>query len=161
VSPNSAYSGESFGRLVTRGAAGAARYFEEVHVPKKNKKARKPQSRPSATGRPGGATPAGWTPEALAGVQQFGMSRALSRVDEEAWERLRSEFLAKQPICPDCGADWDLDTANEEEGVTFSGQEVISISAVCSKYDEDDFAGREPAPHPISDGMGEHELQLT
>lgn len=45
--------------------------------------------------------------------------------------------------------------------MTFGGQEVISISAACSKYDEDDFAGRKSAPHPISDGMGEHELQLT
>jgi hypothetical protein len=45
--------------------------------------------------------------------------------------------------------------------VTFGGHELISICAVCSRWDMDEDAGREPAPHPISDGFGEHELQLT
>jgi hypothetical protein len=129
-------------------------------VPKKNKKPRKPQSRPSSPSRPSAGPPPGWTPEALAGMQMMGASRALSRVSDEAWDQLRSEFLAKQPVCPDCGGEWDLETANEEEGATFDGREVISIAAVCSKWDEDDDAGREPAPHPISDGMGQHELTL-
>jgi hypothetical protein len=131
-------------------------------VPKKNKKPRKPQSRPSSPLRPtAGGPPPGWTPKALAGTQMMGASRALSRVPDVAWDQLRREFLAKQPVCPDCGAEWDLETTNEEEGVTFDGREVISISAWCSKFEEDEDAGREPVPHPLSDGMGEHELQLS
>lgn len=130
-------------------------------MPKKNKKSRKPQSRPGTPKSAPASPPPGWTPEALTGTQMLGASRALSRVPDEAWDQLRSEFLAAQAVCPDCGAEWDLDSANEEEGVTFDGKEVISIAAVCSRWDEDDDAGREPAPHPITDGMGEHELTLT
>ena len=62
---------------------------------------------------------------------------------------------------PICGAEWDLDSANEEEGETFDGHHVISISAWCSAYDADEEAGRVPAPHPLSDCKAEFEQTLA
>lgn len=130
-------------------------------MPKKKKQPRKPTRRTAPVGPHAHDMPRGWTPQALAGVTQMGMSRGLSHVPDEAWERLRADFLERQPACPDCGAAWDLDSANEEEGETFDGHHVISFSTWCTAYDADEDAGREPAPHPISDGMGEHELTLA
>lgn len=94
-------------------------------------------------------------------MTQLGMSRGLSSVPDEAWERLRAAFLEQRPACPDCGAVWDLESANEEEGETFDGHHVISISTWCSAYDGDEAAGREPAPHPLTDGLAEFELTLA
>jgi hypothetical protein len=89
------------------------------------------------------------------------MSRALSHVPDEAWERLQAEFPESQPACPDCGAAWDLDSASEVDGETYDGKVVVSSATVCSRWDEDEGARREPAPHPISGRMGEHELTLA
>lgn len=137
---------------------------QEVSLPKKKKQPRKPSTRPGSQRSSPAHThdiPPGWTPEALSGLTQMGMSRGLSSVPDEAWDRLRAGLLEQHPVCPDCGAEWDLDTANEEEGETFGGQHVISISAMCSAYDADEEAGREPAPHPLTDGMAEFELTLA
>lgn len=130
-------------------------------MPKKKKQPRKPSPRPSPIGPHNHDAPPGWTPEALAAASHIGMSRCLSHVPDEAWERLRAEFIERQPACPDCGAAWDLDSANEEEGETFDGHHIISISTCCTSYNADEEAGLDPAPHPISDGLGEHELTLA
>lgn len=130
-------------------------------MPKKKKQPRKPTRRPVPNGPHPHDVPPGWTPEALAGLTQMGMSRGLSAVPDEAWDRLRAGSLEQHPVCPDCGAEWDLDSANEEEGETFDGHHVISINAWCTAYDADEVAGREPAPHPISEGTVEYELTLA
>lgn len=127
-------------------------------MPKKRKQPRKPHRRGASSAGLTATPPPGWDPGPML---QTGVSRGLGQAKDEDWERLRSEFLAVQPGCPDCGSEWFLEGANEEEGVTFAGAEVISISVVCSKWNEDDDAGREPAPHPISDGFGDHQLQLA
>jgi hypothetical protein len=132
-------------------------------MPKKNKKPRKSPSHPRRHGaRTGVAPPEGWTPQALSGVVHTAASRGfgLGTASDEDWDRLRAQFLERHPACPDCGAAWDMAAANEEEGETFDGSHVISISAWCTTYDADEVAGREPAPHPVSDGMREHTLTL-
>ena len=130
-------------------------------MPKKKKQPRKPTRRAAPSGPHTYEVPSGWTPEALSGMTQLGMSRGLSSVPDETWARLRAGFLKQHPACPDCGAAWDLNSANEEEGETFDGQHVISISAWCSAYDGDEAAGREPAPHLLTDGLAEFELTLA
>lgn len=93
-------------------------------------------------------------------MTQIGMSRGMSQVNDDNWERLRAELLAAQPVCPDCGGEWDLDSAGEEEGFTFDNKHVISISTWCTVYDAAETAGEEPTPHPISQGMAEYEITL-
>jgi len=128
-------------------------------LPKKKKQPRKPPSR-CAPSAPHSHVPAGWSPEGLAGMTQQGMSRGISQVEDDDWERLRGELLAARPVCPDCGGEWDLDSAGEEEGFTFDNRHVISISTWCTAYDTAETAGEEPTPHPISQGLAEHEITL-
>ena len=78
-------------------------------MPKK-KQPRKPTRRAAPSGRHTREVPPGWAPGAF-GMTQLGMSRGLSSVPDEAWERLRAGFLEQHPACPDCDAAWDLWTS--------------------------------------------------
>lgn len=128
-------------------------------MPKKKKQPRKPPSR-SAPSPPHSHVLAGWNSGGLAGMTQLGVSRGMSQVKDDDWERLRAELLAAQPVCPDCGGEWDLDSAGEEEGFTFDSKHVISISTWCATFDAAGTADEKPTPHPISQGMAEHEITL-
>jgi hypothetical protein len=44
----------------------------------------------------------------------------------EDWQRLHDSFLAEYPVCPDCGAAWDLTPAEEEMGQLGDGTFEIS-----------------------------------
>ena len=75
----------------------------------------------------------------------------------DGWDQLWAELLAKHPRCPDCGSDWDVEDAVEEEGSTEVAW-VLSASVSCQAYEADEAAGRKPAPHPITHGRVYHEL---
>jgi hypothetical protein len=78
-------------------------------------------------------------------------------VTGNGWDELWAEFLAEQSRCPDCGSDWDVEGAVEEEGATDEAW-VLSLSVSCRTYKSDEAAGRTPAPHPRTRGMAYHEL---
>ena len=79
--------------------------------------------------------------------------------EEECFTRLREAFLAEFPMCPDCGAPWDLDTAGEEYGPVEDAF-VYSIAAPCSAYQDDEDAGRPPARHSHTDGLGTYAIAV-
>jgi hypothetical protein len=75
----------------------------------------------------------------------------------EDWQRLHDSFLAEYPVCPDCGAAWDLTLAEEEMGQLGDGTFEISLAISCPIYGADEVAGREPTPHRrASDGILTH-----
>ena len=80
----------------------------------------------------------------------------------EDWQRLHDSFLAEYPVCPDCGAAWDLTLAEEEMGQRGGGTFEISLAISCPIYGADEVAGREPTPHRrASDGILTHQLVLS
>ena len=94
----------------------------------------------------------------------FSASRSLGigQATDDDWDRLRQQFLREHPICPDCGAAWDLDFAGEEEGLDFDAEPEITLSVTCSAYEDDLEAGREPAPHRrASDGFMQYSMALA
>lgn len=136
-------------------------------MPKKNKKPRKTTRRAGrgSVGLPRTAVavaPAVGS-ESSAELESFAdtVARCVGTVGDADWRRLRDQALAQQPRCPDCGADWDLEAALEEEHVVAGEGHLISLSAPCSQFDADEAAGREPRRHPRSEGLLRHELNLT
>lgn len=94
----------------------------------------------------------------------FSSSRSLGigLATDDDWNRLRQEFLREYPVCPDCGAPWDLDVAGEEEGLDFDAQTEITLSVTCSAYEDDLEAGKEPRPHKrASDGFMQYAITLA
>ena len=80
----------------------------------------------------------------------------------EDWQRLHDSFLAEYPVCPDCGAAWDLTLAIDEMGPLGDGTLEISLAISCPIYGADEAAGREPTPHRrASDGILTHQMVLS
>jgi hypothetical protein len=87
----------------------------------------------------------------IIGGFSFSRGFGIGQATNEDWDRLREEFLREYPVCPDCAAPRDLDLAGEEEGTNFDGKAEITLSVMCSAYEDDLDAGREPRPHVRSD----------
>ena len=80
----------------------------------------------------------------------------------EDWQRLHDSFLAEYPVCPDCGAAWDLTLAIEEMGQLGDGTFEISLAISCPTYGADEVAGRRPSTHRrASDGILTHQMVLS
>ena len=94
----------------------------------------------------------------------FTSSRSLGigQATDADWSRLRQEFLREYPVCPDCGAAWDLDFAGEEEGLGFDADPEITLSVTCAAYEDDLEAGRELTPHRRArDGFMQYSISLA
>lgn len=68
-------------------------------------------------------------------------------------EDLRADFHLAYPVCPDCGTEWDMDRAMEEEGITFGGDLVLHLAIECLVWAAAADEGDTPPPHPTSDGL--------
>lgn len=77
------------------------------------------------------------------------------------WRRLEEELRTTYPRCPDCGAPMQGNPIDSgEEGGDDQGNTVISMSLMCTAWDEAVDAGEEPPPHPATGGLVYGELTL-
>lgn len=97
-------------------------------------------------------------------LQTAALARQLEAVPnptEADWHRLEEKLRGAYPNCPDCGAIMQGDpTESGEEGGDDEGNMVISMSLICTVWDDADEAGDEPPPHPVTDGFVYGELTL-
>ncbi|HET9647779.1 MAG TPA: hypothetical protein VFP34_06060 [Microlunatus sp.] len=56
-------------------------------------------------------------------------SKPAPPVRDDQWRRLREQFLAEYPSCPDCHSSWDLDDAGYELEDLDNGNRVITLTA--------------------------------
>ena len=129
-------------------------------MPKSRKRRQKPTNRQNPRTTRSAVRSSPLTP--IIGDFSFSRGFGIGRARDEDWDRLREEFLRDYPVCPDCAAPWDLDFAGEEEGTNFDGEAGITLSVMCSAYEDDVDAGREPRPHGrTDDGMIQYAITLA
>lgn len=76
----------------------------------------------------------------------------------EDWQRLEESFLAEHPVCPDCGAIWDLELAGQE---VYPLDGEISLIVPCQRSEAAEIEGREPPRHVSSNGLIRHTLPVA